>query len=384
MDQKRAEVKKVAIIGAGIVGSAIARVLSRYENLEVHILERDADVGWGASKANSAIIHPGHEENPDEHPLRAKLCVEGNRLWHTWVKELDIPAKWPGELMIAFNDEELEITRHYLELGERNGVPGIRLVYDDELRSLEPNINPQAVGALWAPTAGQMAPWEAVIALIENAVENGAKLHTEAEVKRVVIENGKVKGVQTKEGLFEADIVINVAGIYADSISKSAGIDLEIHPRKGEYFLFEDDAFPKVTRVVHQTPTPLTKGVYVSTTIEGSLMLGPTAEDLPLEAKEETSTTKGGLDYVWEWASKLVAALPPKKQGNEDLRWPKTRATRWELGNRGLREALGIHKRRWHEIASTDISTSHSRICSKGANRGKARDKPTREKKLES
>ncbi|MBC7331502.1 MAG: NAD(P)/FAD-dependent oxidoreductase [Synergistetes bacterium] len=314
MTQQGIQTKKVAIIGAGIVGAAIARVLSKYENLEVHIFERNADVGWGASKANSAIVHPGHEEDPEKHPLRAKLCAKGNRLWHIWSKELEVPTRWPGELMVAFDDEEIEVARHYLELGEKNGVPGIRLVYGEELRALEPNINPSAVGALWAPTAGVMAPWEGVIALIENAVDNGAKLHTEVEVKKVVTERGRVKGIDTSEGFFEADIVINAAGLYADKISKSVGIDFDITPRKGEYYLFEDDAFPKVTRIVHQTPTPKTKGVYLSVTIEGSLLIGPTAEDLPKEAKEDTSTTREGLDFVWEWAGKLVASLPPKNR----------------------------------------------------------------------
>lgn len=308
------EVKKVAIVGAGIVGAAIARVLSKYENLDVHIFEKNPDIGWGASKANSAILHPGHEEEPDKYPLRARLCVQGNRLWHIWAEELEIPTKWPGELMVAFNEEELEVARYYLELGERNGVPGIRLVYDDELRALEPNINPSAVGALWAPTAGIIAPWEAVIALIENAVENGVKLHTETEVYEIITEENRVKGINTSSGFFEADIVINAAGVYADKISKSAGVDFDITPRKGEYYLFEEDAFPKVTRIVHQTPTPKTKGVYVSVTIEGNLMIGPTAEDLPKEAKEETSTTKEGLDFIWEWAGKLVADLPPKNR----------------------------------------------------------------------
>lgn len=314
MDSDKRETKKVAIIGAGIVGTAIARLLSQYENLEVHILEKNADVGWGASKANTAIIHPGHEEDPDKHPLRAKLCVRGNRIWHSWVKELDIPAKWPGELMLAFSREDLETAEHYLELGEKNGVPGVRLVYGEELKGLEPNVNPNAVGALWAPTAGQLAPWEAIIALTENAVSNGAKLHTETEVRRIKIENGKVKGVETNNGFIEADIVINAAGLYADQISKSAGIDFEIHPRKGEYYLFEEDALPKVNRIVHQTPTPITKGVYLATTVEGNLMIGPTAEDLPVEAKEDTSTSKKGLSFVWEWAQKLVAELPSKER----------------------------------------------------------------------
>lgn len=306
---------KVAIVGAGITGASIARVLSQYDNLEVHLLEKNADVGWSASKANTAIIHPGHEDDPKKYPLRAKLCVKGNRLWHQWTKELEIPVKWPGELMVALEEEDLKVAEHYLELAQKNGVPGVRLVDNEELRKLEPNVNPTAAGALWAPTAGQIAPWEAVIALVENAVDNGVKLHTDTEVRGIKIENGGVKGVETNNGFIEVDIIINAAGLYADMISKMAGIDyFTIHPRKGEYYIFDEDATPKVTRVVHQTPTPITKGVYVITTVEGNLMIGPTAQDLPEEAKEETSTSKEGLDFVWEWAQKLVRDLPPKNK----------------------------------------------------------------------
>jgi len=306
---------KVVIVGAGIIGASIARVLSQYEGLEVHLLEKCPDVGMGVSKANTAIIHPGHEDDPNKYPLRAKLCVRGNRLWHQWAKELEIPVKWPGELMVAIEEEDLKTAEHYLELAQKNGVPGARIIYREELSKIEPNVNPDAAGALWAPTAGQIAPWEAVIALVENAVENGVRLHTETEVRGIRIEKGEVKGVETNNGFIEAEIVINAAGLYADEISKMAGVDgFSIHPRRGEYYVFDEDAGPKVTKIVHQTPTPITKGVYVITTVEGNLMIGPTAQDLPEEAKEDTSTTKEGLDFVWEWAQKLVRKLPPKSK----------------------------------------------------------------------
>jgi glycerol-3-phosphate dehydrogenase len=121
---------KVAVVGAGVVGASVARVLTMYEGFEVLLVEREPDVGWGVSKANTSIIHPGHEEDPRQHPLRAKLCVEGNRLWRQWVKELDIPAVWPGELMVFASPEEEREARKYVELAKLNGVPGVRLVYE--------------------------------------------------------------------------------------------------------------------------------------------------------------------------------------------------------------------------------------------------------------
>lgn len=307
--------EKIGIIGAGISGSAIARTLSKFENLEIHLIEKEPDVGWGASKANTGIIHPGHEDDPDEHPLRAKFCVKGNRLWHQWAKELDIPVNWPGEIMVATKDDDYPILRKYLELGKENGVPGLRIIDGDQLRSLESNVAPGAIGALWAPTAGLIEPWEAIIALVENAVENGVKTHLSTEVEDVKIEDGEVKGVQTNRGTIDLDIVVNAAGLYADKISKMAGVDdFDIHPRKGQYYLFDDEAEPKVDRIVHPTPTPKTKGVYATQTVEGNLMLGPTAEDLPKEEKDERSTSEEGLDFVWEWSEKLLEGLPPKRR----------------------------------------------------------------------
>lgn len=304
---------RVVVIGAGITGLSIARVLSMYENLDVIVVEKEPDVGWGATKANSAIIHPCHEEDPDKYPLRTRLCLKGHRLWYKWVEELDIPAKWPGELIVATSEEEVGVLKHYLGLGVKNKVPGVRIVDREELLALEPNVNPNAVAGLWAPTAGQITPWEAAIALAENSVANGVKFYFETMVKKVVARDKKVVGVETTSGFIEAGIVVNAAGIHADEISRSAGVDeFTIHPRRGEYVVYDEDVDVKVKRIIHTTPTPKTKGVYVTTSIEGNLLIGPTAEDLPLEAKEETSTTRRGLEYILESARKILRKLPPR------------------------------------------------------------------------
>lgn len=304
---------RVAVVGAGVVGASVARVLTMYEGFEVLLVEREPDVGWGVSKANTSIIHPGHEEDPRQHPLRAKLCVEGNRLWRQWVKELDIPADWLGELMVFASPDEEREARKYVELAKLNGVPGVRLVYEREMLALEPNVNPQALGAVYAPTAGTISPFEAVTAIVENAVENGAKLLAETEVLRVRVEGGEVKGLETTRGFVEADIVVNAAGLWADEISRSAGVEPEfrIKPRRGEYLLFDEDVGAKPARILHTVPTPVTKGVYALTTVHGNLLIGPTAEDLPPEAKDETGTTREGLGRVLSEAAKLLKEVPP-------------------------------------------------------------------------
>ena len=305
---------RVVIVGAGVVGASIARVLSMYEGLDVLIVERMPDVGWGASKANTSVIHPGHEEDPRQHPLRARLCVEGNRLWRRWAEELEIPARWPGELMVFTTPEEEREAMRYVELARLNGVPGVRPVYGAELRALEPAVSEQALGAIYAPTAGTVSPFEAVIAIVENAVENGVRLLAETEVKRVVVEGGAVRGVETSRGFIEADVVVNAAGLHADEVSHSAGVegDFRIRPRRGEYLLYDEAVPVKPARILHTTPTPLTKGVYALTTVHGNLLLGPTAEDLPYEAKGSAPTTRQGLEHVLREASKLLRELPPR------------------------------------------------------------------------
>ncbi len=307
--------EKIGIVGAGISGSAIARTLSKYENLEIHLIEKEPDVGWGASKANTGIIHPGHEDDPEKHPLRAELCVKGNQIWHKWVKDLDIPVRWPGELMVAEEEDDFDVLRKYLRMGKRNGVPGLRIIDEEQVKTLEPNITQNAIGALWAPTAGLIEPWEAVIGLVENAVENGVKPHMSTEVRDIKTKNGEIKGIDTNKDFIELDVLINAAGLFADEISKMAGVtNFDIYPRKGEYYLFDEDATPKVDKIVHPTPTAKTKGVYANKTVEGNLMLGPTAEDLSKDSKDDRSTSESGLDFVWEWSEDLLEELPPKNQ----------------------------------------------------------------------
>lgn len=305
--------KRIIIIGGGITGAAIARTLSKYQHLDIHLLEKETDVGWGATKANTGILHPGHEDDPKHFPLRSKFCIQGNKLWKTWSKDLDIPTIWPGELMIACNEHEKNKLKTYLTIGRENGVEDLRIIDENEIFTLEPNCTPNAIAALWAPTAGLIEPWEATIGLIENALENNVKIHLNTQVTDILVKNDQVNGVETSQGFFPADIVINAAGLFADAVSSMAGVhEGPIRPRKGQYYLFDDDATPNVQRIIHQVPTATTKGVYAVTTVEGNLMLGPTAEDLTFEDKDERGTDQVGLDYVWDHAERLVKKLPER------------------------------------------------------------------------
>lgn len=307
---------RVAIIGAGVVGAAIARALSRFENLQVYVLEENYDAGGSASRANSSVIHPGHEEDPENQPLRARLCVEGNALWRKWYWELDIPVKWVGELMLFQRNEDEKEAEKYVEWARRNNVAGVRILRGEELFEMDSSISRNVKGGVYAPTAGLICPFEAVVALVENAVENGVRLFTETRVKRIVTRNNNVVGVETSKGLVEADIVINAAGLKADEVSHSAGVEpwFRIKPRKGEYIVFDKDAEPKPSIILHTMPTPVTKGVYALTTVHGNLMIGPTAEDLPYESKGDTSTSLKGLDQLVKEAGIMLHRTPPRSK----------------------------------------------------------------------
>ncbi len=307
--------RRVVVIGAGIVGVSVARWLTRFEGLEVVVVDKEPDVGWGVTKANTSIIHPCHEEDPDRWPVRARLCVRGHRLWYDWVRELDIPSRWPGEVIVARTEEELGRISKYVDVARRLGVPGVRFVDREELIEVEPAVNPDNVGGLLARTAGLISPMKAAIAIAENAAANGARFLLGARVRDIIVEGGAVRGVVTDRGVLEADVVVNAAGVWADEVAEMAGVrDYRIRPRRGQYAVFSDKVGPKPRLILHTAPTPKTKGVYAVTTVDGNLMVGPTAEDLPDDAREAREVTGEGIDFVLEQAAKILKSLPPRRR----------------------------------------------------------------------
>ncbi|MFO8132387.1 MAG: NAD(P)/FAD-dependent oxidoreductase [Thermoplasmatota archaeon] len=304
---------RVVVVGAGIVGGCIARELSRYQ-LDVHLVEKEHDVGWGATKANTGIIHPGHEEDPARHPLRARLCLAGNKRWRQLARELDVPARWPGELMAAVQENQRDQLERYRRLGERNQVDGLRVVEGSELREMEPLLHDDVTAALWAPSAGMVAPWEAVLGVVENAHANGVHVHLGCEVVDVDIDGNAVAGVVTTRGRIDADVVVNAAGLHAGRVAALAGVsDVHVTPRRGEYLLFDEDVDVKPEHIVHPVPGEKSKGVYAVTTVEGNLMLGPTAEDLPSREVDIRATTREGLEYIWDHAAGLLKKMPSRR-----------------------------------------------------------------------
>lgn len=303
--------KKIVIIGAGIIGACIARELSKYENFKIFLLEKEVDVCLGISKANTAILHAGFDDDKDKFPLRATLCSKGNYLWHDLVKKLHIPVLWSGSLVVATNDEQMNTLHELLKRGIKNKVPGLEVINRTKLLEIEPNIIKSAGGALYAKTAGVISPYEAVFALIENSIDNGTKLILNTKVKDFKFK--KTKEVITNSGSYKFDYVINASGLYGDEISKLAGInDFTINPRKGEYYLFDKSFGRSTNHIVFPTPTKKSKGIVVSFTVENHTLIGPNAQDV--SSKEDYSTTHIGLDEVYGNAKQLVWKIPPKEQ----------------------------------------------------------------------
>lgn len=302
----------VIIIGAGLIGSMIARWLSKYE-LDILLLDKGTDVCTGTSKANTAIVHAGYDSLPGS--LRARLVVRGNRMFDQLCQELDVPFERCGTYVVALSEEDLKTLEELRQRGIKNGVPGLEIISGEEMRHREPHINPATTGALYAPTGGMTDPFLLTIAAAENAVMNGVKLMLETEALDFVLEpfslhKKRVAGVITNRGTFLADVTIGSAGLYCDELMEKLDIkyDFYVRARKGEYYVFDK---AKSDAVVHNIlfpcPTPITKGILVTPTIHGNLLLGPTAVEI--EDKEDTSVTREGLEELYKGAKRLVPDL---------------------------------------------------------------------------
>lgn len=298
----------VAVIGAGVIGSLIARELSRY-NIKIALVEKNNDMAMGTSKANSAIVHAGFDAKPGS--LKAKLNVEGTALMPELCKALSVPFKPVGSLVVAFSDEEVETLNELLERGNINGVPDLEIYDAAKLREAEPYISDKAKAALWAPSAGIVCPYELTIAAAENAVVNGAEFIRNFEVKKIEF-NGNEFTLSNGGSEITAKYVINAAGVYCDEMAALIG-DTSVHttPRKGEYMLCDKAVGKLANHTIFQCPSKMGKGILVTPTVDGNLLLGPSALDI--EDKEDVATTAGTLSDVLETAKKSVPCLTTRE-----------------------------------------------------------------------
>lgn len=289
----------VAIIGCGIVGAAMACKLARYR-LDVCVLEAENDVATGTTKANSAILHAGYDPEPGS--LMARLNVRGAALAKELCADLDVPRKETGSLVLAFTDEEVPHIEKLYQNGLANGVPGVRVLSGEEVAAMEPNLAP-VKAALWAPSAAVVNPWEYALALAENAVQNGVRLHLNTPVTGAE----KIAGgwrLRTPGGHVDARFVVNAAGVHAGQVHElAAPAAFRTIPCRGEYYLLDKSAGGTVHSVIFQCPTKAGKGVLVAPTVHGNLIVGPNAQDIP---QESVANTAAGLAEVAQKARKSV------------------------------------------------------------------------------
>lgn len=298
----------VIIIGAGVSGCAIARELSRRSG-KILVVDQAEDVCCGTSKANSAIVHAGFDAKAGS--LMAKLNVQGSQAMEALSQELDFPYQRIGSLVVMLHPEDRPQLEQLYENGVANGVQGLQLLSREQLAALEPNISDQAVAALYAPTGAIVCPFGLTYALAENAAANGVQFQFDTQVQTVT-PTAQGWRLETSRGILETRVVVNAAGVHADQLHNQVSTrKLSIQPRRGDYFLLDHSAGEHVRHTIFQLPGPMGKGVLVSPTVHGNLIVGPTAIDC--QDRDCTATTQEGLDQVRAKSAATVKDLPLKQ-----------------------------------------------------------------------
>ncbi|WHH58119.1 NAD(P)/FAD-dependent oxidoreductase [Petroclostridium sp. X23] len=292
----------VVVIGAGAVGCAIARELSKYM-IDVIVVEKNEDIGGDASKSNSAIIHTGYDATPGT--LESQLVVAANPMYFELTKDLDVPFKQVGAILPAINDEQYESLPSIKEKAFKNRVYDVEYLTKEQLLEMEPNLNPEVKGGLYIPRESIIDPFIFVQALAENAHENGVRFLLNTKVTEISTEYNKIKSVETTSGIIDTKYVINAAALYSDEIAAMVGkADYKMVARRGQFYILDKNTSCKVNRIVLPIPTKITKGKLICPTIHGNMLVGPTAEDL--DNKFDKSTTTEGLQSILNDVKRLV------------------------------------------------------------------------------
>lgn len=295
----------ILIIGAGGVGCAVARELSRYR-LSVTVLEKECDVASGASGRNSAVVHAGFNNKPGS--LMAKLCMEGNRGFEKACRELGVPFRNTGKVLVAFDEEDIEILKGIIDQGRQNGCEDLRLIGAEELERLVPGVG--GIGGMYSPHTSIFDPFAYCVALAENAAVNGVRFRFSSEVSAI---NRTAEGfiVRTADGSeFRCRILINCAGLFSDRIAEMAGVSgYHLYPCRGEYFILDKVADRLLGMPVY--PAPKTGagglGVHLTPTMHGNIIIGPSAEYI--DERDDYSTTAEVMDDLLAEAAQLMPSL---------------------------------------------------------------------------
>jgi glycerol-3-phosphate dehydrogenase len=295
----------VAIIGCGVSGANIARRLSAY-NIKTVILEKAADVSFGTSKANSGIIHGGFHHNKKY--LKARLEIQGSLMFDQLRRELNFPFRRCGIIVAALHEDEMKAVEHLYMQGIENDVIGIELCSRQRILELEPKLSSDVVGGLYAPGGGIIEPYLFVFTLVESALKNGVQLFVNFKVNEAK-RNGDFWTVRAEDGReINCRYAINAAGLFADEVSKIFGAeDFKISARKGEYFLLDRLTKACPSKVVFPVPTAVSKGMLVIPTVEGTALVGPTAD--AVDDKTDFSTTTKRLEQILVSGKTMIPSL---------------------------------------------------------------------------
>ncbi|MEU5776468.1 FAD-dependent oxidoreductase [Streptomyces venezuelae] len=295
----------VTVIGAGVVGTAVARELARHAGLRVALVEAADDVGEGTSKANTAILHTGFDAVPGS--LESRLVREGQRLLTAYAAESGIPVEPVGALLVAWDGEQLAALPGLLEKAERNGYPAARLLGPAEVRAREPHLGPGALGALDVPGESVICPWTTTLAYATQAVRSGVDLLLNCRVE-AVSQSGESHLLSTSRGPLRTRYLVNAAGLHADTVDRLLGHDaFTVTPRRGQLIVYDKLARDLVRHILLPVPTALGKGVLVAPTVYGNVLLGPTAEEL--DDKTATGTTAEGIAALREKGHRILPEL---------------------------------------------------------------------------
>jgi glycerol-3-phosphate dehydrogenase len=323
----------VLIIGAGAIGTAVARELSKLKQT-VLVVDRLNDVGGDASKSNSAIVHTGFDAPPGS--LESQMVVHSNPMFAKLCSTLDIPFRQSGAILVAVSEQEDAELHDILEKAQQNHVYDVEPLSAKEVLDLEPAVSAEVKRGILVPREGIVDPFLLVIAQAENAAANGVEFLTDGEIAGLTRRRDGF-AAESSKGVIKSKYVVNAAGLYTDKISSFFGInDFKVHPRRGQFHVVDRAAPLGINHIILPVPTKITKGKLLAPTVHGNWLIGPTAEEL--DDKSAHQTTTAGLQEVVTSVQRLVPSLDP---GSVITQY---------AGLRPVREPGGYHIRRFDDI----------------------------------
>ena len=295
----------VLIIGAGVVGNAIARELSRFR-LNVGVLEKELDVGMGTSSRNSGVLHSGIHYTPGT--LRAKLNVQGNEMMKGLCRDLKVKIQYIGKLTVAQDQVDIETLEALKAQGEANGVPGLEIIDRDKMEQIQPGVG--GIRALHSPTTGIICPYGLTIALADNARKNGVDYHLGSKVTSILKTENGFQVNTAEKGSFESKVLINAAGLYSDAICRMLGLsEYAIYPCRGEYLILDKRLNGSLSVLVYPAPRKggAGLGIHLTNTVDGNILIGPSNEYV--DGADDYACTSDIIDQLKKEGRELLPAI---------------------------------------------------------------------------